>query len=180
MTQSSPSPLERQLILETTLFQEETTPEAVASLLDQLETEPVPFSPDQEWARFRQAHPAHFPPGPRRAVRWVAAACLALAAALPTAILLPREPAAPADNTQTPETRAVLYRLAGASAPAAVRAELPFDGTLIEGPSLLPPDAQIYVLPFPLDEDPSALEDPLQGTETEGGATFPIHVEPSP
>ena len=167
MSPHSTPDLERQLLLETTLFQEETTPEALNSLLDQLEKAPTPFSPKDEWARFQAAHPEHFPRRHlRRAIPWAAAACLALAVLLPASGLLPRAVLLPASgllpraaetplsqgvNVQTAEDRAVLYQLAGITP---LRAELPFDGELVEGPAAVPfADAELYHLPFYLLEE---------------------------
>lgn len=139
--------LERQLLLETTLFQEETTPETLSALLDQLEAPPAPFSPADEWARFQAAHPEHFPRRRRRVLPWAAAACLALAAALPAAGQLSQPAEAPISqgSASTAADRAVLYHLAGI---APLRAELPFDGELVEGPAVLPFEAEVYPLPF--------------------------------
>lgn len=175
MSHSSPSPLERQLILETTLFQEETSPEVLNALLDQLEPTPVPFSPDREWAKFQGAHPEHFR-RPHRAVLWVAAACLALAVALPAA-LLPQGPTEPAVSPA--QARAVLYQLAGIG-PASVtplRAELPFDGRLVEGPARLPIEAELYPLPFSLEDAPT-LADRAQEPMPEEGVILPLDPTP--
>lgn len=177
MSKSSPSPLEQQLILETTLFQEETTPEALHALLDQLEPAPVPFSPDQEWTRFRQAHPEHFPSGPfPRVLRWVAAACLALAVALPAVSLLPQPPEEPAAKVSSAQARTVLYQLAGIAPvhTTSVRMELPFNGALVEGPARLPLDAQLYSLPFFLTEDSPPLESGLEDSAPTEGTLYEI------
>ena len=178
MSHSSLSPLERQLILETTLFQEETTPQRLTVLLDQLEPEPVSFSPAREWARFRQAHPERFRSGlPRRATRWIAAACLALAVALPAA-LLPQRPTEPAVSPE--QARTVLYHLAGigSSSVAPLRAELPFDGRLMEGPARLPMEAELYHLPFSLEEDAPTLTDRAQEPMPEEGTV--LSLDPTP
>lgn len=140
--------LERQLLLETTLFQEETTPETLSALLDQLEAPPAPFSPKAEWARFQDAHPEHFPRRRRRVLPWVAAACLALAAALPAAGQLSQPAEAPVSqgSASTAADRAVLYHLAGI---APLRAELPFDGFVDDSPVVVPfAEAELYLLPF--------------------------------
>lgn len=149
MPNPSHSDLARRLLLETTLFQEETTPETLNALLDQLEVPPAPFSPEAEWARFQKAHPEHF--RPRRLPLRAAAACLALTAVLSAAgsSLLPSsEPAAHGISPR--EAQAVLEQLTGLSSVAgtSLRAELPFDGTLSEGPAQLPTDAELRLLPF--------------------------------
>ena len=178
MSHSSLPPLERQLILESTLFQEETTPQRLATLLDQLEPAPVSFSPSQEWTRFRQAHPEAFRPGlPRRAARWMAAACLALAVALPAA-LLPQRPTEPAVSPE--QARTVLYHLAGSgsSSVAPLRAELPFDGRLVDGPARLPMEAELDHLPFSLEEDVPTLADRAQEPMPEEGTVLPLDPTP--
>ncbi|MCI5499577.1 MAG: hypothetical protein MR419_08635 [Clostridiales bacterium] len=178
MSHASLPPLERQLILESTLFQEETTPQRLAALLDQLEPAPVSFSPAQEWTRFRQAHPEAFRPGlPHRAARWMAAACLALAVVLP-AVLLPQEQTAPAVSPE--QARAVLYQLAGIgpSSVTPLRAELPFHGRLVEGPARLPTEAELYPLPFSLEEDVPTLADRAQEPMPEEGAVLPLDPTP--
>jgi hypothetical protein len=158
--------LEKRLLLETTLFQEDTTPEALNALLDQLEVPSAPFSPEEEWARFQQAHPEHFPSRrPRRAPLWAAAACLILAVVLPAAgsFFHASEPSAVTTSaiSQPEEARAILYRLAGLS-PAAgtpLRAELPFDGVLSDGLARLPLEAELYPLPFYSSDNPLSIED---------------------
>lgn len=165
MLSDSRSNQEQRLLLETTLFQEETTLESINALLDQLEVPLAPFSPEAEWAQFQQDHPEHFcHRRSRRAPLWAVAACLILAAVLSVAGVLFQvsEPSAVTSPviSQPEEARAVLYRLVGlpSEAGTSLRAEFPFGGVLADGPARLPSEAEFYFLPFYLSEDSLPME----------------------
>lgn len=154
MSSAFSSDLERRLLLETTVFQEETTPETLQALLDQLEVPPAPCSPEAGWKQFQRACPEPFRARPsRRAL--LAAACVALAVSLPVVGALVGPSSSPAAVAQPEEARAVLSQLAGLSpeTATALRAELPLDGVLSAEPAPLPSDAALVLLPFQRVED---------------------------
>lgn len=91
MCHSHPLSPEKALLLESTLNAEETDLSTLQALLDQVEGDhPAPWSPQQGWRQFRNAHRDRFPaPLPRKAILWAAALGAAACVGLP----LLREPA---------------------------------------------------------------------------------------
>lgn len=85
MCHSHPLSPEKALLLESTLNAEETDLSTLQALLDQVEGDhPAPWSPQQGWRQFRNAHRDRFPaPLPRKAILWAAALGAAACVGLP-------------------------------------------------------------------------------------------------
>ena len=83
MCHSHPLSPEKALLLESTLNAEKTDLATLQALLDQVEGDhPAPWSPQQGWRQFQNAHRDRFPaPLPRKAILWAAALGAAAAAA---------------------------------------------------------------------------------------------------
>lgn len=147
----SPRALERALLLETTVFREDITLERLRALLDQWEGEnpPPPLDLERGWRRLIRARRRRTWGRPGR---WVAAAGVALAVALPAGHLLGEAPAETPTAAWSPADYAPLYHFLGAHTLAVFdplpRAELPNQGVLFQEPARLPADAQIQDGPY--------------------------------
>lgn len=144
---------ERQLLLETTLFQEETTLPRLQALLDQLEAPGKAPS----WRQFQKAHPELFPPRRRKgwALAGTAAALAALAVALPDAIPEEQAPALPSTQTLSqprfsPAGLVALRDLADLESLQPSSVTLPADVILHDQPLSLPHDYTLQEGPMDL------------------------------
>ena len=166
-----PSSPQARLLLETTLFQEETSLAALQDLLDQVEDQAPAWSAQKGWRRFRADHAALFPAPPlRRAALWTAALA-AVGGGVP--LLLPDDPApaAPAAVTepvQDPRRLVSLYQLISLNGPT-LRAPLPPSAQWSQEPAALPNDAILDQDPFFLPSQEDALP----------GQVVPLPVPPS-
>ena len=150
----SPRALERALLLETTVFQEDTSLARLQALLDQWEGEspPPPLDLERGWRQLTRARRRRTWGRPRR---WIAAAGVALAVALPAGHLLAEAPAETPEAPSaawSPADYAPLYRFLGTHTLVAFdplpRAELPNQGVLFQEPARLPADARIQDGPY--------------------------------
>ena len=149
-----PSSPQARLLLETTLFQEETSLIALQALLDQVEDQAPAWSAQKGWRRFRADHAALFPAPPlRRAALWTAA----LAA-----------PAAVTEPVQDPRRLVSLYQLISLNG-STLRAPLPPSAQWSQEPAALPNDAILDQDPFFLPSQEDALP----------GQVVPLPVPPS-
>ena len=143
----------------------ESSPEEICDLLDQMEgTNRSDFSVKQGWEDLQKAHPQYFPTRfyrPREFRRFFSAAALfAVTIALSATVLFsPEKPAAPSTN-QTLTGYFSLYSMVSLDPSPAVtpiRAELPMEVFLSDGPAQLPTDAELYCISkspyFPASED---------------------------
>ena len=143
----------------------ESSPEEICALLDQIEGKTRPdFSAKQGWENLQNAHPQRFPPRlhrPREFRRFrSAAALLAVTAALSAVTLLsPGKPAASHTNQVLPGYCSLYSMVSLDASPTVtpIRAELPMEVFLSEGPAQLPTDAELYCISkspyFPVSED---------------------------
>lgn len=193
------------LLLESTLFAEETDLSTLQALLDQVEEDrAASWSPRQGWRQFQKAHRACFPsPLPRRAVLWAAAlgaaACVGLPLLGEPAREAPASPGAqtvPVDGGTSPlvplgnlpyQPAQVLPDLSWLQSPVLLagslpsledlvaltrpqlRAVLPPDAWLSQGPVTLPHDAQLDAGPWflPAEDDAPLVLETEDGTELE-------------
>lgn len=185
--------LDRLLVLHTTVFQEESAPQTLSPLLDELAARAGganEFSPDAEWASFQAARPDLFskktPARRRRAALWTGAAVLALAAAVSVPVLFrqhaPEEaPSTPVFTTpaENPWQYAPLYAMLGTEKLAGrpLRAELPPDGQFLPLPPCPPEELELYRLPV-LPPDPNTQEDFLLQWKQKHGEYKTYVLEP--
>ena len=143
----------------------ESSPEEICNLLDQMEgTNCSDFSVKQGWEDLQKAHPQRFPSRlhrPREFRRFCSAAALfAVTVALSAVTLLPPGKPASSNTNQVLTGYFSLYSMVSLdSSPAVtpIRAELPMEVFLSEGPAQLPTDAELYCISkspyFPVSED---------------------------
>ena len=139
----------QRLLLETTLFQEETSLPRLQALLTTLEDQPPPaFSAEASWRQLQATHPDCFPLRRARAWRrWALAGSAAALAAL--VLLLPaqtKESTAPAPAAG-PDVENLPFFLPGDTAPG----HLPFDPEDKTQSIFLLEDAPLSPAPFSQD-----------------------------
>lgn len=143
----------------------ESSPEEICALLDQIEgTDHSDFSVEQGWEDLQKSHPLWFPARfhrPKELHRFCsAAALLAVTVALSAVTLLsPGKPSA-SNTNQVLTGYLSLYSMVSLDPSPTVtpiRAEMPVEVFLSEGPAQLPTEAELYCISknpyFPISED---------------------------
>ena len=143
----------------------ESSPEEICALLDQIEgTDHPDFSVEQGWEDLQKSHPQCFPTHfhrPRELRRFRSAvALLAVTVALSAVTLLSPGKPAVSSTSQVLTGYLSLYSMVSldpAPAVTPIRAELPMEVFLSEGPAQLPTDAELYCISkspyFPVSEN---------------------------